>query len=364
MQCHPSSILVDGQMGPMVFCVREKLHIIFSPDRTASVIQRRIPGRRIHQTFLIVAVAALAAAIGQVTLGGVVRVTGSGLGCPDWPLCHGRLIPPFELATLIEYSHRVSASALVVLILVASAMAWLFYRSNYLIVVSTVLGLTMVMLAAVLGGLTVLTELAWWVRLLHLGMAEAVVACMAIVVVLVMRGQRRPQSDQRASAEAGGFRLLVLATAAGTFALIVFGSYMVGYGAGHSCGTWPLCNGDALPEGAPYAIHMGHRYLAVAVGALIIATAWAAWSRRAENPGIGWTGLAMVLLFGAQVMVGAGTVWAGFSPEMNALHLSLATLVWMAVALVAALAIAPQGLQLGSVPAGTRQIAETRRLAT
>ena len=44
--------------------------------------QRRTPGGRIHLAFRIVAVAALAAAIGQVTLGGVVRVTDSGLGLP------------------------------------------------------------------------------------------------------------------------------------------------------------------------------------------------------------------------------------------------------------------------------------------
>ena len=55
---------------------------------------------------MVVAALALLAAVGQVTLGGVVRLTDSGLGCPDWPLCHGKLIPPAEFHTLIEYSHR------------------------------------------------------------------------------------------------------------------------------------------------------------------------------------------------------------------------------------------------------------------
>ena len=39
-------------------------------------------------------------------LGGIVRVTGSGLGCPDWPLCYGQLFPPLELKAIIEYTHR------------------------------------------------------------------------------------------------------------------------------------------------------------------------------------------------------------------------------------------------------------------
>ena len=47
-----------------------------------------------------------------IVLGGVVRVTGSGLGCPDWPLCHGGFLPPPELEAVIEYSHRLVASAL------------------------------------------------------------------------------------------------------------------------------------------------------------------------------------------------------------------------------------------------------------
>ena len=45
--------------------------------------------------------------VGLITLGGVVRITGSGLGCGDhWPLCDGQWFPPLDLTTLIEISHR------------------------------------------------------------------------------------------------------------------------------------------------------------------------------------------------------------------------------------------------------------------
>ena len=326
------------------------------------MIQRRTPGGRIRLAFPIVAVATLAAAIGQVTLGGVVRVTDSGLGCPDWPLCHGSIVPPFELATIIEYSHRLSASLLGVLTLAVALLAWRSYRSNYWIMTCSVLGLVLVMVAAVLGGFTVMTELSWWVVMFHLGIAEAVVACMAVVVVVAWREARRPQADRQASVKTDGFNVLVLATLAGAFVLILFGSYMVGYGAGSSCGTWPLCRGSLVPDGTSYAIHMGHRYLAAVVGVLIIATAVSAWSRRARRPELGWAGLALALLLGAQVMAGAGTVWSGFATEMKAVHLSLATLMWAALVFLVALVFSPQRLQIPTALTSARRVSEPEQV--
>src|SRR5215472_17218809 len=48
----------------------------------------------------------LLAALLGVVWGGVVRVSGSGLGCPDWPTCHGQFLPSLDLATRIEWFHR------------------------------------------------------------------------------------------------------------------------------------------------------------------------------------------------------------------------------------------------------------------
>ena len=79
------------------------------------------------------------AAFGQVSLGGVVRVTDSGLGCPDWPLCHGRLIPTFDSATLIEYSHRLSASLLTVLVVATAVLSWRHYRDRPWVMVPSAL---------------------------------------------------------------------------------------------------------------------------------------------------------------------------------------------------------------------------------
>src|SRR6202162_6606251 len=66
----------------------------------------------------------------QIALGGLVRVSGSGLGCPDWPLCHGRPYPPPDLHAIIEYSHRAVGSVTGVLIIATVITAWVVWRAR------------------------------------------------------------------------------------------------------------------------------------------------------------------------------------------------------------------------------------------
>src|SRR5437762_9343205 len=66
----------------------------------------------------------------QIALGGVVRVTDSGLGCPDWPLCHGRPYPAADLHSIIEYSHRTVGTITGVLLIVTVVTAWIAFRRS------------------------------------------------------------------------------------------------------------------------------------------------------------------------------------------------------------------------------------------
>ena len=326
------------------------------------MIQSRTPGDRIHLTFRILAVSAALAAFAQITLGGVVRVTGSGLGCPDWPLCHGRIIPPLEFATLIEYSHRLSASVLSLFVLATAVTALLYYRSSRWAVRSSILGLVFVIAAAGLGGATVLTELMWWVRLVHLGVAEIVVAAMIVVAVFAWRA-RGPVADNKGSVQtAPGFDRLVIASLIGVFIIIISGSYIVGYGAGSSCASWPLCRGSLFPEGAPFAVHMGHRYVAGLIGLLVLYTSYVGWRGRASRPDIAWSAVILAMVFLLQVLVGALTVWAGFSAEMKAAHLSVATLVWMALVYMAATAYVPRGFEARQAELGVTSMSQLEGL--
>jgi protoheme IX farnesyltransferase len=243
-------------------------------------------------------------------------------------------------------------------------MAWVYYRPRRWVLVSSILALALVVVAAVLGGAAVATELDWWVVLIHLGIAELVVACLVITSAAAWGAGKSPQKRIPRRRETDGFNLMVLATLVGAFILILSGSYMVGYGASSSCPTWPFCNGSLLPDGAAYAVHMGHRFTAAAVGVLIATTAVAAWRRRTERKELGLAAIAVTLIFGAQVLVGAATIWVGFASYMKAIHLSLATLVWIAVVFLAALVFLPQGIVLRRSAPGHRPVSQPQRLAS
>ena len=304
----------------------------------------------------MLAVASLVAAFAQVTLGGIVRVTGSGDGCgTDWPLCNGQLIPPFDFETLLEYSHRLSASLLGVFVLATAIVVLLHYRGNRWGKYSVLVGLALVIVAAMFGWMVVDSELDWRWRLLHLGIAEGAVAALVIAVVVSWRVGFSEANDDDAGVELGKDKLMIAALI-GVFLLILSGSYIVGAGYGSSCGTWPLCNGSLFPEGRAYIEHMAHRYFAVIVGILVLAVAYSAWQKRIRLPGAGWSGALLFLAFAAQIVVGALTVWLGFTPEIKAIHLSMATLVWIALVFVAALAYVPQRFTSEASVAGEGEI--------
>lgn len=287
-----------------------------------------------------VALFGLVAAIAQVALGGVVRVTGSGDACPDWPLCHGQVIPPWDLNIWLEFSHRLSASALGALVLIATLLAWRQRRRARTAVFSITAALALVLAAAVLGGLTVLTELSWWARLIHLALAEMVVACMVIAWLAAPGGSAVGAGPDPAKRRMRGDRILGLSALSALLAVILYGSYMVGFNYGAACTSWPMCQGNRIPEALPFVLNMGHRVSSVVAAALVFWLCHRAWVIEPTRGRLrGFAVLAAIFMLAA-ILLGALMVWLDFSILMRSLHLVIATLVWAStVGLVAAMPV-------------------------
>ncbi len=266
---------------------------------------------------------------GLIVLGGTVRSTDSGTACPDWPLCHGQVIPPLETKVMIEYSHRMVASLVGFLILGLVIWGWRryqhpLYRAGGILVIVLLAG------QVALGGVTVKTETAASVVAGHLTMALTLFATLIVMTVaafLLDSGMRLPQL--------GGFfgharRLLVLplVTIAALYALIVVGAYVSQMDAGLVYPDWPLFNGALVSAGGRLAdIHYAHRLLAAVVGILLLSLAWQVIDGDRRTVPLVAMGAA-VTLFVTQVLVGASNIWFELATPLRILHLALASAIW------------------------------------
>ncbi|PKB72069.1 MAG: hypothetical protein BZY87_02130 [SAR202 cluster bacterium Io17-Chloro-G6] len=287
------------------------------------------------------------AAFALVVLGGVVRVTESGLGCPDWPLCQGRIFPPLETSAIIEYSHRLVASAILGPLIVATcAAAWVSYRRDRWLVVPATAGLVLMLAQALLGGATVLTGLPGWIVAAHLALGEVLMACLILVAVVAHFGP--PVLPRRLHNTAGAlhFPVLALVSGLGIYLIIISGSVVTNTGATGACSNWPLCQFQLLPGGGLPLIHMSHRVVTVIFGLIFLYTLYAAYQKHFKTAQLRWLSAIAAVLFAAQVGVGAATVFMHFPAELRALHLSLATLIWGTVAALAVLSLIKSGEDL------------------
>src|SRR5207245_7457714 len=197
--------------------------------------------------FRLATVAAAAVTYALVVLGGVVRVSGSGLGCPDWPLCHGHLLPPLQLHVLIEYSHRTVATLASLLIVATALAAWLAVRNRPDLRLGATIAAGLLILQVGLGGITVLLELPSAIVLAHLATAMALLGAVCATAAAAWMPEATGTVNDRAGAH------WALAAAGATYLLILTGSLVTATGASSACAAWPLCGGglslslDRLP---------------------------------------------------------------------------------------------------------------------
>ncbi|HJM53746.1 MAG TPA: COX15/CtaA family protein [Dehalococcoidia bacterium] len=325
-----------------------------------------------NDRFLIVMLGVMVVgAIIQITLGGVVRVTESGLGCPDWPLCHGAIIPKFEYHTMIEWSHRTSGSIVGLFFIAAVVRVWLSHRDNGFLLAMTTGSLVLIAIVGGIGGAVVLSEVEPALRTLHLGLAEGVVLLALLALAAAVTGWRPGLSGDAAggAVESTGnlitIRRFTVLAAALALVTLLSGSYAVWRGAGAVCPSWPLCGGSFIPGSELVWIHAIHRLTAIAVTLVALYAAHKAYRLPGASLNIRLLSLGAMATVVIQVLVGAANPWTDFSEWAQAIHLSMATIMWTdLVLLVAVLAMRPYEGDGGSNPSSGSGSGSLRSVGT
>lgn len=323
----------------------------------------------------ILAVCSLLWCFGVVVLGAYVRLSSSGLGCPDWPGCYGHWVVTSSSANIEvgkawrEMAHRYAAGMLGLMIvsLVFVRVAW----RQRLLPLSQVIGLlSIVMVQGLLGRLTVTWQLKPLVVTLHLLLGCTTLSLLLWIVLSVFRGEKKlPPIDARRSTVAR------LAAAVGLLAVgcqIVLGGWTSSNYAATACPDFPTCQGQWWPESdfkkgfalalrgpvaastarpqinyeggvlatpARTAIHLTHRLSAIVTTVvLLVASILSLQLRELKSRAAVMVLVALKL----QLIVGISMVLAGFPLWLATLHNAAAALLLMAtVALNFALSSLP-----------------------
>lgn len=272
-----------------------------------------------------------------IIIGSIVRTTGSGLACPDWPLCHGQLIPPMQFNIFIEWFHRLIA--LFVGLLLFGTAGWVLAhretRSRYGGLAA--LAVALYFSQALLGALTVWKLLDPSVVAGHLAMALLLFATLLTLAVATHRDARPAAHSEHGTRPAGLLPLLGAATAM-VYAQAVLGGMVSTNHASLACPDWPRCNGEWFPpfEGL-VALQVSHRFFAYALTAVIVVVGFV--SARAEDPVVRYIGRLLPRLVLLQIAVGVANVFMGIPVWVSAVHLGNAALI-LALTLIATLRVA------------------------
>jgi protoheme IX farnesyltransferase len=279
------------------------------------------------------ALATAATTVVLFAVGGLVRGTGSGLGCSTWPACEpGSLFPTGTVHSVIEFTHRALAFLVIVLTLASAVLAWRDHRSERALLVTALVSFPLVLAQAVLGGVVVETELDPWWLTAHFVAALALIADVVVMAALAF-------VPAPATAPRRGFPRLTLLTTAVTGALLLVGTYIRAKGPAYGIAfqDWPLMDGRLVPTlGGVTTPMFLHRVLALTAFLLVLWTAIRARTMRPRSRPLVVLSTTALVLFAAQIMVGAANVWTKLRPWAVVLHVAFAVLVWATLVALAA----------------------------
>ena len=259
-------------------------------------------------------------------LGSVVHATESSLACPDWPTCFGTLTPEMSGGVFWEHLHRLVAGGLLLMFGLTTWLAKKETSDRPWIFKACLAGMMLLIIQALVGGLTVIFRLPDLVSTTHLGLALAFLVLATVLASATSWSREAPAMGAEIARRVTSF---ATAAAALIFLQSVIGGLVRHTDAGMACPDAPLCLGRLVPPlvNTPIILHFGHRVIGML--ALMTIVGLAIWLVRQQTSAVvrTWALLAVGLVV-AQVSLGFLSVLTVLAVIPVSLHtLGAATLL-------------------------------------
>ncbi len=282
-----------------------------------------------------------------INLGGFVHNTGSSLACPDWPLCYGQIMPEMVGGVLIEHSHRLLGSLVGFLTICICILTFRNFGKSSRIFKFSLLSLAMVIVQGILGGLTVIYKLPPEISTAHLGLSMIYFASIIYILHLIQvstfkeEKYKSPNTWNKSFVKHSWILLFVV------YAQMIWGASMRHLGLGSVCGTgWSnvfkcfdltTFKSSFLPNTFDGMFHMGHRYFAYIVAALVFYNTFNylnSFKKSSDVPF--WNSLKLKVLLlpilvTVQIGLGMFSVATNLGIEPTTLHLGGAALLFITI---------------------------------
>jgi len=306
----------------------------------------------------------LGATIGLVVIGVIVRATESGMGCPDWPLCYGQLIPPttdsgdvIAYKAWLEWIHRAIAAVIGLIVLALVFIALRNLKGRRSLQGASIALLALVLFQAWLGRQTVLESNSGASVTAHLASAMAFVGLQ--VWMLARSGYAETLAGIR---RASGSVVAPIVAAGAIYALLLFGSNVTGTDTGLLYPDWPLMGGTLFPPITELSTPMIlHRYATAIVALILISSLWIVRREQGSPTHVRQLLTYATVVFAVQCVIGAVQIFTKLAPWTQTLHVALATMIWILTVGAASIALLEGRAAGRSLVDASERAPQTRR---
>lgn len=252
--------------------------------------------------------------------GNMVAGLKAGLACPDWPLCHGKIVPPYRWDIYMEFMHRAIGAVASVFIIALCIRRFRAYSGGFKSV--PVLTVLLLIIQIFLGGIVVLLELPVDLTTSHFANAM-------IIFTLVLFQAYYDGHTNTPAVSFGGLNCLLVPLSVIILLQTVLGAFVRHSDAGLACPDFPKCLGYWIPPELAGTVltHYSHRILAYII-LLIFITIFIYSKLNSKIKYLNKEINLIVTLLLFQVIVGALVVITGLRFYLTAVHLSFAVLIF------------------------------------